>query len=164
GKIRQDGREGTSNIGSFGGRDGQSAGVATNVVTDYVHIRGEARSHDIRFVAAITRAYRNAFQHAARRLHDERGRGARVRFQARKDHYPFRLNPDTPVVQRALAAAEKTGLRPKLRITNGGLDANWLVRHGIPTVTFGAGQNNAHTVDEYVNLDEFEDGCRLALE
>jgi tripeptide aminopeptidase len=30
-------------------------------------------------------------------------------------------------------------------------------------VTFGAGQNNPHTVDEYVDLDEFADGCRLAL-
>jgi len=44
-----------------------------------------------------------------------------------------------------------------------GLDANWLVRHGIPTVTFGAGQNNVHTVDEYVNLDDYLEGCRFAL-
>ena len=33
--------------------------------------------------------------------------------------------------------------------TNGGLDANWMVRHGIPTVTFGAGQNEIHTVEEW---------------
>src|SRR5262249_9226826 len=46
GKVRQDRREGTSNVGSFGGQEGSSAGVATNVVTDYVLIRGEARSHD----------------------------------------------------------------------------------------------------------------------
>ena len=163
GKVKQDGQEGTSNIGSFGGRDGHSAGEATNVVTDYVHIRGEARSHDVRFVQAITRAYRDAFQRAARAVRDERGRGARVRFQTRKDYHPFRLNPDAPVIQHALAAAARAGLKPTLRITNGGLDANWLVRHGIPTVTFGAGQNNPHTVDEYVDLNEFADGCRLAL-
>ena len=50
-----------------------------------------------------------------------------------------------------------------LRISNGGLDANWTVRHKIPTITFGAGQNNVHTVEEYVDLGDFEKGCRLAL-
>src|SRR5262249_30168876 len=36
GKIVKNGREGTSNVGSFGGHSGASAGDATNVVTDYV--------------------------------------------------------------------------------------------------------------------------------
>ena len=54
-------------------------------------------------------------------------------------------------------------LEPDLAVTNGGLDANWLVRHGIPTVTFGAGQNNVHTVEEFVDVPEFLRGCRLAL-
>ena len=35
GKVRRDGQEGTSNVGSIGDRDGKSAGDATNVVTDY---------------------------------------------------------------------------------------------------------------------------------
>ena len=48
-------------------------------------------------------------------------------------------------------------------MTNGGLDANWMVKHGVPTVTFGAGQNEIHTVKEFVDLTEFESGCRLAL-
>ena len=38
-----------------------------------------------------------------------------------------------------------------------------MVKHGIPTVTFGAGQNEIHTVKEFVDLTEFESGCRLAL-
>jgi len=163
GKIHRDGNEGTSNIGSFGGQDGQSAGVATNVVTDYALIRGEARSHDPRFVRTITTAYRDAFRSAAGQLRNDRGRAAKVRFQTRLDYYPFRLKPDAPVVRHARAAAKQVNLTPKLRVTNGGLDANWLVRHGIPTVTFGAGQNNPHTMDEFVDLKEFEAGCRLAL-
>ena len=67
------------------------------------------------------------------------------------------------MVRHAQAAAERAGLTPNLRVTNGGLDANWLVRHGIPTVTFGAGQNNIHTVGEYVELAEYAAGCKLAL-
>ena len=163
GKIRRNGREGTANVGSFGGREGQSAGEATNVVTDYVYIRGEARSHDFRFVRAITGAYREAFRAAADQIKDDRGHGAKVRFRTRSDYFPFRLKPNSPVVRHALTAAAKAGLQPCLRVTNGGLDANWMVRHAIPTVTFGAGQNNIHTVDEFVDLDEFLAGCRLAM-
>jgi tripeptide aminopeptidase len=163
GKIVRNGDEGTSNVGSFGDPEGRSAGVATNVVTDHVLIRGEARSHDPRFVREIVAAYRNAFRRAAEQVRDDRGRHAKVRFQTRLDYWPFHLGPDAKVVQRALTAAESAGLKPSLRITNGGLDANWLVRHGIPTVTFGAGQNNPHTVDEFVDLKEFLAACRLAL-
>jgi tripeptide aminopeptidase len=66
-------------------------------------------------------------------------------------------------VKRAREAALKAGLTPNLRVGNGGLDANWLVRHKIPTVTFGAGQNEIHTVGEWVDLPEFYRGCRMAL-
>jgi tripeptide aminopeptidase len=163
GKIRRDGQEGTANVGSFGGQNGRSAGEATNVVTDYVCIRGEARSHNSRFVKAITGAYRDAFRAAAQRVRDDKGRPARIRFQSRRDYFPFRLKQTAPVVRHAVAAAEAAGFRPSLRISNGGLDANWMARHGIPTITFGAGQNNIHALGEYVDLSEFENGCRMAL-
>jgi tripeptide aminopeptidase len=154
---------GTSNVGVFGGRDGRSAGDATNVVTDYVHIHGESRSHDARFAKAITAAYRQAFQAAATRVRDDRGRAARVRFAARLDYHPFRLPESAPVVRHARRAVEAVGRTPALKVANGGLDANWLVRRRVPTVTFGAGQNAIHTVDEFVDLTEFAAGCRLAV-
>ncbi len=163
GKIEREGKQGTSNVGVFGGRDGHTAGDATNVVTDYVLLRGESRSHDLAFVRAITNAYRTAFRNAAAQVHDDRGRAAKVKFQVRRDYYPFRLRTSAPVVRRALAAAERIGWTATTRLTNGGLDANWLVRQGIPTITFGAGQREVHTVDEYIDLPDFLGGCRLAL-
>ena len=66
-------------------------------------------------------------------------------------------------MRKALAGAERAGWLATLRTSNGGLDANWTTRNGIPTITFGAGQNNVHTVDEYVELKDFAEGCRLAL-
>ena len=66
GKVVKDGREGTSNVGPFGDADGRSAGDATNVVTDYVHIKGESRSHDPKFVREITAAYKEAFAERGR--------------------------------------------------------------------------------------------------
>jgi tripeptide aminopeptidase len=163
GKIHHQGKEGTSNVGVFGGKDGQSAGEATNVVTDYAFIKGESRSHDPRFVKKITAAYRDAFSEAAGKVCDDRGRGAKIRFQSRLEYHPFHLAAKSPVVGHAISAAKLVGLKPSLRIGNGGLDANWMVRHGIPTITFGAGQNNIHAIGEYVDLSEFESACRLAV-
>jgi tripeptide aminopeptidase len=163
GKVHQVDGDGTSNVGRFAGRDGKSAGDATNVVTDYVHIHGESRSHNARFAKAITRAYRTAFANAAEQIRNDKGRKAKVKFTARLDYHPFRLKENAAVVRHAQAATVRAGMQPLLRTSNGGLDANWLVRHGIPTVTFGAGQNNIHTIDEYVDLPSFLAGCRMAL-
>ena len=89
--------------------------------------------------------------------------GTRVKFKAETDYYPFRMKDTLPVVKRAVAAVSSIGGTPTIRAANGGLDANWMVRHGIPTVTFGAGQNEAHTIDEWINLDEYDRACTLAI-
>src|SRR5262249_60898609 len=112
------GGEGTANVGSIGGRDGKSAGDATNVVTDYVHVRGEARSHDLGFVRAIVRVYRETFRKAARRVTDDKGNGARIKFRSRLDYYPFRLRLDAAVVRHALAAARSARVKAITRRTN----------------------------------------------
>src|SRR5205085_2399025 len=94
---------------------------------------------------------------------NDEGKKAKLKFSIRRDYYPFRLKETAPVVQLAQAAAARLKWEPTLRLSNGGLDANWLVRHGIPTVSFGAGQNNVHTLDEYVDIPGYLDGCRFAL-
>lgn len=163
GKVVKGQHEGTSNVGQFGDSAGRSAGNATNVVTDFVHIKGESRSHDAKFVREITAAFKGAFDRAAKKVKDNRGKTAKIEFRSRLDYVPFKLPEDSPVVKMAIAAAKSLKLKPTIKVTNGGLDANWMVKHGIPTVTFGAGQNEIHTVKEWVDLKEFENGCRMAL-
>jgi tripeptide aminopeptidase len=163
GKIVKEGREGTSNVGSVGGKAGKSAGEATNVVTDYARLTGEARSHNGQFARMIVRAYRDAFTRAAAELTDHKGKKAKVKMTSRLDYFAFKLKEDAPVIRHALKAGASVGLAPTLRTGNGGLDANWLVKHGIPTVTFGAGQNMIHTTEEYVDVKLFLEGCRMAL-
>ena len=164
GKVVKDGHEGTSNIGSIGDANGKSAGEATNVVTDFVHIKGESRSHDSKFFHAITAAYKSAFVNASCRVRDQEGKPGKIKFTSRTDYHPFRLKEDAPIVKRAIDAVKAIGRAPATKVTNGGLDANWMVKHGIPTVTFGAGQNDIHTVKEWVDVPEFLEGCRLAVE
>jgi tripeptide aminopeptidase len=157
-------KQGTSNVGPVTGGEGRPAGDATNVVTDYVHVRGESRSHDGKFFREITKAYKAAFEKAAKRVTNSDGKSGRIKFKAETDYYPFRMKESLPVVRRAAAAVSALGGTPVIRTANGGLDANWMVRHGIPTVTFGAGQNEVHTVDEWINLDEYDRACALALQ
>ena len=163
GKIERNGQHGTSNVGSISGINGGSAGDATNVVTDYVLVRGESRSHDAAFVRTISAAYKAAFTKAAARVTNSEGKAGRIKFTTRLDYHPFKMKETAPVVRRVVAAVTAQGRAPNVRAANGGLDANWMMRHGIPTVTFGAGQNGAHTIEEWIDLSEFAAACRLAV-
>ena len=86
-----------------------------------------------------------------------------MKFTPFRSYYPYRLNENSPVVQVAQTVAATLGWQTTLKLSNGGLDANWLARHGIPTLTIGAGQHDVHTIAEYADLKEFIDGCTFAM-
>jgi tripeptide aminopeptidase len=157
GDVRQGDRRGTSNIGVIHG------GAATNVVTDHVQLKAEARSHDPAFRRAILRAIEQAFRAAARHVRSADGRSGKVTIESRLDYESFRLADDQACVVAAEAAARAVGLTPLRYVSNGGLDANWMTARGIPTVTLGCGQQDVHTLNERLNLDAFEHACRMAL-
>jgi tripeptide aminopeptidase len=157
GAVRKGRSAGTSNVGVVRG------GEATNVVTDHVLLKAEARSHDPRFRRRIVAAFSQAFERAARSVRNASGQHARVKFQVLPSYESFRLKEDAPVVRAAAAALIACGQKPVFKISDGGLDANWMTRHGIPTITLGAGQHNIHTVDEYLDIEEFLAACTIGL-
>lgn len=164
GKVVKSEGTGTSNPGIFGGKGGKTAaGDATNVVTDYVYIKGEARSADAKFASAIVAGYRDAFAKAAAAVKDADGDTAKVNFTSRPSYPSFNIDDDAPVLKHAKRGVEAIGLKPVTLFSNGGLDANWFVKHGMETVTIGSGQFEIHTVKEFVDLNEFANGCRLAV-
>src|SRR5262249_15273982 len=149
GQIVKGKRRGTSNIGMIQG------GAATNVVTDRVQIKAEARSHDPKFRQQIIRAIEKAFQTAARQVRSASGVRGKATIEGRLDYESFRLDDDESCVTVAETALISEGLEPKRGISNGGLDANWMHIHGIPTVTMGCGQMNAHTTSERLDIAAF---------
>lgn len=157
GDVRQGNRAGTSNIGVIRG------GEATNVVTDHVQLRAECRSHDARFRRQILRAIQQAFVAAARQVRNIQGATGKVRLANRLDYEAFRLPDREPCVLAAEAAVRSVGGQPLRAISNGGLDANWMTAHGIPTVTLGCGQQDVHTTSESLDVAAFEQACRVAL-
>lgn len=157
GLVTKGRKTGTSNIGVIQGGD------ATNVVTDHLVLKGEARSHDPAFRAKIVNAYRKAFTAAAKTTKNVSGKSGSVNFESSHKYESFRIDPQSDVVQAASRAIEEIGLAPETRISNGGLDANWMFTHGFPTVTLGCGQSGIHTVNEVLELDQFLNACRIAL-
>ncbi len=157
GQIVKGRHVGTSNVGVIHGGD------ATNVVTDHVQLRVEARSHEPKFRQRIVKEIESAFQRAARAVRSTAGKYGTVDFDGRLDYEAFRLARDEPSVVAAMAAVRAEGCEPELAISNGGLDANWLTAHGIPTVTLGCGQRNIHSIREELEIAEFHTARRIAL-
>ncbi len=157
GAVQTSRGRGTANVGVLRG------GEATNQVTDRVTVQAEARSHGPVFRRWLTKAIRNAFERAAANTRNVHGEHGRIEFRAAPAYEAFRFPASHPLIRHAERVARATGLRPTRRVIDGGLDANKLNAHGIPTITIGAGQHNIHTTDEYLDLGEFREGCRYAL-
>jgi tripeptide aminopeptidase len=149
GTIEKNGHLGTSNVGYIRG------GEATNVVTDHVELKAEARSHDPVFRKQIVRRIEQAFKDAARAVRNIEGRRGRVRFEGQNDYEAFQL--------AAAGAVRAVGLEPLPAVSNGGVDANWMTVHGIPTVTLGCGQLHIHTTDECLDVAAYQRACQIAL-
>ena len=155
GNVQKGSQKGSCNIGVIEG------GEATNQITDHVFIKGESRSHSTKFVDRIVAAVEKAFTKEAKATRNRAGDRGSITFRAAKDYDAFRLRASEPAVQLAKKAVKQLGHDPVIEVTDGGLDANFLNLKGVPTVTLGAGQHDIHTTDEYVDIPEFLDGCRL---
>jgi tripeptide aminopeptidase len=148
---------GTANVGVISGGD------ATNVITPTLTLRAEARSHDAAMRQRIVEEIGKAFRNAAASVKTDKGVSGRVEIQSRVDYESFALAADDPSVLAAESAIKALGRNTYHEVSNGGLDANWLHRHGIPAVTLGCGQKNIHTIDERLVIADYLDACRVAF-
>jgi len=157
GKISQGDLNAASNIGVIQG------GNATNVVADHVQLRAEVRSHQKETIEILVQRFQAAFRQAASEVTNHLNQTAKVEFAGDLNYEPFAMSTQTPSVQVAGAVLTEVGLNPTHAIANGGLDANWLYRHGIPVVSLGCGQHNQHMTSEMLDIDQFYTACEIAL-
>lgn len=157
GLVKKGNKTGTSNIGFIHG------GEATNVITDHVELKAEARSHIPAFREKIVANIEKAFHRAAKVVRSSQGKRGTVSIDGRLDYEAFRLEETSPCVDLAKTAITEIGRKPVTAISNGGLDANWMNANGIPTVSLGCGQMNVHTVGERLDIAGYYDACRIAL-
>jgi len=157
GRIAVENIEGTANIGVLHG------GEANNQVMDHLIVTGECRSHSQDSLEKISKVWKTAFENAAREVINEAGEQGSIDWKLEHDYPSFKLENDEPVIQRFLDVAEKIGQKRSLTLMNAGLDANTLNKKGIPTLSFGAGCKNAHSLNELVELPRFFASCELII-
>ncbi len=141
----KDGRidfETTANIGSIQG------GSATNIVPDVVQIRAEARSRSSEKLAAQTDHMRQVFEETVTAA------GGRCEVKISKEYDAYVLSESAPVVMLARQAADSIGLKPVIKATGGGSDANYFNSYGVPTAVLGTGMSKVHTTDEFIKEED----------
>jgi len=157
GRIEKGSIQGTANVGSLNG------GEADNQVMDSLTVTGECRSHSAASLEKISKAWKTAFEKAARNLKNDAGECGSINFITENDYRSFRLKKSEPVVKRFLKAAPLAGRKAYTQVINAGLDANILNEKGIPTLTFDAGNHDAHSLKESVHIPRYLEACKLAI-
>lgn len=150
----KDGRidpETTANIGSIKG------GSATNIVPDMVEIKAEARSRSASKLAAQTEHMRQVFEETAKEA------GGRAEVKIGKEYDAYVLPETAPVVLLASQAAESIGLKPVIKATGGGSDANYFNSFGVPTAVLGTGMSKVHTTDEFIKEQDLYNAGEFTL-
>ncbi|HYQ48299.1 MAG TPA: M20/M25/M40 family metallo-hydrolase [Thermodesulfovibrionales bacterium] len=144
-------RETTANIGVISG------GTATNVVPREVVVRGEVRGHDARVVKRIKDdIFRQARAIAAKRK-------ARVRIAEDQEYRSFKIDAGDPFLGFVKNVFVTCGISPELVITGGGSDANIFNAQGIRAINISNGMQNVHSHEEFIEIEDLEQGCRIAL-
>lgn len=142
-------------------------GSATNVVPNLCVVRGETRSHDDAVLDATTSAIRRAFQEAAARATatvNGRLQRAWIEEQCDREYESMAVPDDAPIVRLVLDAAQAVGRSVRTARIGGGSDANVFNRRGIETVNLGTGMRDIHTVNEWIDLEDFYASARIVVE
>jgi tripeptide aminopeptidase len=163
GEVRRDGGWAASNLGVVRG------GSGTNVTMPELHALAECRSFDLDLRARVLGAWRAAFEGAVERANAAAARRgvegrAAVAFSPGPEYKPYALAEDHPAVVTARRAVERTGRTAVLFDHTGGMDTCRLVSRGIPAVGLGMGDHAAHSAGEWIDVGQFLDACRVAVE
>ena len=143
--------ETTTNIGVIMG------GKATNVVPDFVEVRGEARSFREEKLRKATESMVAAFIAAAA---EENGR---VEMEVKRLYAAYHHSEDHKLLQLVKKAGEAVGLKIIVQSSGGGSDANILNGKGIDAVNLGVGNGEVHTLQEFQKISELLKVAEMAV-
>ena len=144
--------ETTANIGSITG------GGSTNIVCDTATVVMETRSLVEAKIEAQAEHMKQCCLQAAKDF------GGTCDVDIDRLYFLYAHSGQAPVIQAVAAACGRLNLPFVTKPTTGGSDANVFNRAGIPVVVLSAGYRNAHSVQETLDLSEFERLTALVLE
>jgi tripeptide aminopeptidase len=160
-KIGRIDHETTANIGVIEG------GKATNIVPNYVYIRGEARSLDDAKLQAQCDHMVQRFEDAASKYEvtvDGKTTRARVHAKVTHEYSAMDVSDDSHVVQLVKNAAARLGKQVETLASGGGCDANIFNRRGIECANLGTGMRAIHTVKEWLDVKDMYASAEMTLE
>lgn len=144
-------KETTSNIGVIKG------GKATNIIPSEVMLKGEARSHDLKKLKRQIDHMKNVLVKTCNKFR------AKYEIKTKLVYSSFEIDRSSELVRMAMAAARKAGIRPVLKKTGGGSDANVFNADGVPTVIMASGMEQVHTTSERLRVGDLIKGTEIVL-
>ena len=153
--------ETTANIGVIRG------GEATNIITNLVTLRGEARSLDDAKLDAQTAHIIKCCEDAAAKYEvtvDGVTTKARVEAHVTREYHAMDVSDDSRVVKLVKGAAARMGLEVKTLASGGGCDANIFNKRGIECANLGTGMRAIHTVKEWLDVKDMYASAEMTLE
>jgi tripeptide aminopeptidase len=160
-KLGRIDEETTANIGVIRG------GEATNIITNFVLLRGEARSLDEEKLEEQTRHMMKCLEDAAAKyevtVEGVTTRG-RIESEVTREYYAMDVSDDSRVVKLVKAAASRMGLDVQTLASGGGCDANIFNKRGIECANLGTGMRAIHTVKEWLDVKDMYASAEMTLE
>lgn len=144
--------ETTANIGTIKG------GVATNIVMPELDILAEARSLDNSKLDAQTKHMVDTFKKAAADF------GAEIEIETERMYGAFSVDENDEIVNMLKKVFSNMGMEAKVASTGGGSDTNILNANGIKAVNLGIGMKKAHTLEEYIAIEDLINSARMVVE
>ncbi|MDH6604299.1 tripeptide aminopeptidase [Bacilli bacterium PM5-9] len=143
--------ETTANFGIING------GVATNIITDHVHLVGETRSLSTDKLEKQTKSMVDTLEKTASEL------GGEVNIVVDRSYNPFNISEDSNIVKGMKDAFVKNGFTPQCVPTGGGSDTNVYTDKGLSAINISCGMADVHTTNEYIKISDMEDCAKSLL-
>lgn len=160
-KLGRIDKETTANIGVIHG------GAATNITTNLVTLRGEARSLDDAKLEAQSAHMIKCLEDAAAKYEvtvDGVTTKGRIESHVTREYHAMDVADDSRVVRLVIEAGTRMGLKVETMASGGGCDANIFNKRGIECANLGTGMRAIHTVKEWLDVKDMYASAEISLE
>ncbi len=147
--------ETTCDIGAFHG------GTMSNIVTERVEMKAEARSHDPEKLEAQIAHMLACFEDTCSEWRQDGEDVPRFEVERGDDYRAVRLSPDDLPAKLVIDAGKTLDWEIETKISGGGTDGSILNEKGIPCVVVGVGMQDVHSTKEWVRISDMTDAARL---
>ena len=145
----------------------RAGGTATNVVTDEIYLKGEARSLCPKKLEKELAHIEDCLNAAAAQFVktvDGKTIRPHITFKATSRYGAVPGSKQAPIVKLVNAAAKRQGVNLRTVGSGGGCDANVLSGYGFTLPNLGVGVQNCHTTNEYLELKPFFTAFKTVLD